>query len=197
MIAVRTQLESSTRGESVGGLRVGPATTTPSTPIETYSGEWCVVHVKSRQEKALSRALERMDVAHFLPLAHIHRRYKSRTKLVSIPLFPGYVFVCGGPEDRTATLATHRAARIIQVGDQGRLAADLREIYRATTSGVPVDLYAGIRRGCRCRVRSGPLEGLEGVVLRRRGRCRVYVAVEVLGQSAEVELDPALLEIIE
>jgi hypothetical protein len=60
-----------------------------------------------------------------------------------------------------------------------------------------VDLYPGLRRGRRCRVVAGSLKGVEGVVLRRRGLYRVYVGVEALGQSAELEIDPSLLEVIE
>ena len=91
---------------------------------------------------------------------------------------------------------THRAARVIRVVDQERLRSELRHVYQVTASDEPVDLYPGLRRGRRCRVVRGSLRGLEGVVLRRRDPCRMYVGVEVLGQSAEVEIDPSLLEVI-
>ena len=80
--------------------------------------------------------------------------------------------------------------------NQERLKADLRHIYRVVASEEPVDLYPGIRQGRRCRVMRGPLNGLEGVVLRRRDVSRVYVSVDMLGQSAEVEIDVSLLETI-
>jgi hypothetical protein len=83
------------------------------------------------------------------------------------------------------------------VADQERLKADLRHIHRVVVSKEPVDLYPRLRRGCRCRVITGTLAGLEGVVLRRRGLWRVYVGVEFLGQSAELEIDPMLLEVID
>jgi hypothetical protein len=35
------------------------------------------------------------------------------------------------------------------------------------------------------------------VVIRRRGPWRVYVGVDFLGQSAELEIDPMLLEVID
>ncbi len=122
--------------------------------------------------------------------------YGGRSQFVDIPLFPGYLFLSGGEHERYTTLMTHRAVQVIQVVDQERLKTELRHVYRAISSGRPVELYPGIQRGRRCRVVRGPLAGIEGIVLRRRDTWRVYLGVEILGQSAEVEVDPSSLEII-
>ena len=166
-------------------------------PIDALEGRWWVVHTKARNEKALAADLDSMGIGYFLPLARVRRSYGGRNTHVRIPLFPGYLFLCGGTDERYATLTTHRVANVIDVVDQEGLINDLRQISRTVLSDVPVDVYPGIRRGRQCRVTRGSLRGLEGVVLRRHGVCRVYVAVEMLGQSAEVEIDPHLLEIIE
>jgi transcriptional antiterminator RfaH len=167
-------------------------------PIDAFIGVWWLVHTRPRNEKALSADLDRMGIDHFLPLVCRKRRYGRRTTSVLIPLFPSYLFLCGqDPEERYAALRTNRIAKLIDVADQERLKVDLRHVYTTTTGDQPVDLYPGIRRGRRCRVTYGSLKGLEGVVIRRRGQCRVYVGVDILGQSAEVEIDPSLLEVIE
>jgi len=164
---------------------------------QAFAGRWWLVHTKPRNEKALAGDLGRMGIGYFLPLARVKRRYSGRTVHAELPLFPGYLFLCGGDDERYATLCTNRAANVIAVSDQDRLRADLMQVFRVTASDEPVDLYPGIRSGRRCRVIRGPLKGLEGVVIRRRDICRVYVAVEVLGQSAEVEIDVSLLETTE
>jgi transcription antitermination factor NusG len=166
-------------------------------PIDTLEGRWWVLHTRARNEKAVAASLEKLRINHFLPLVEHRRIYSGRVHLVKIPLFPGYVFLCGGSEDRLAALRTNRIANVLEVGDQERLKTDLRHIQRVVESNEPVELYPRLRRGCRCRVTSGVLAGLEGVVLRRRGPWRVYVGVEFLGQSAELEIDPMLLEVID
>ena len=165
--------------------------------IDGLEGRWWVLHTKARNEKAVAADLEKMRINHFLPLVECRRTYNGRAQSVKIPLFPGYVFLCGGSDDRLKALRTNRVARVLEVGDQERLKSDLRHIYRVVASREPVDLYPRLRRGRRCRVISGTLAGLEGVVLRRRGLWRVYVGVEFLGQSAELEIDPMLLEVID
>jgi len=164
--------------------------------FDGFTGQWWLVHTKPRNEKALANDLNRLGVDHFLPLARVRRVYASRTVESRIPLFPSYLFINGGEDEYYRTLTTHRIVHVIDVADQERLNKDLRQVWRAITSEEPVDLYPGIVRGRRCRVVRGSLKGLEGVVLRRRSICRVYIEVKVLGQSAQLEIDPSLLEII-
>jgi hypothetical protein len=168
----------------------------PSCPVDVLTDPWWLVHTRSRCEKALGEDLDRLGIRYFLPLAQQRRRHGGRPVQVLMPLFPSYLFLCGGAEERYATLMTHRAAQVIEIADQELFKDELRQIYRAIISREPVDLYPGLRRGRRCRVLAGPLVGLEGVVLRRHGQCLIFLGVDVLGQSAELEIDPALLEVI-
>jgi transcription antitermination factor NusG len=167
------------------------------TPVDRLVGRWWLVRTKSRMEKALATELDRLNIGFYLPLLNTRRCYGGRRSEVRLPLFPGYLFLCGDEEARYATLTTHRAAQIIEVTDQERLKRELRQIYRVTASEEPVDLYPGLQTGRRCRITQGSLQGIEGVVIRRHGHCRIYLGVEVLGQSVEVEVDPAILETID
>ena len=160
-----------------------------------FEGRWWVVHTRARQEKALARDLGRQSISFYLPLARVERRWGRRRTQIQIPLFPGYLFMRGGEDERLATVQTSRVARVLDVCDQQRLREALGHIRQMVESERPVDLYPGIRKGRRCRVVRGPLRGLEGTVLRRQGAFRVFVAVEVLGQSAETEIDGASLEV--
>ena len=169
--------------------------------MESYSNttspdfRWWLVHTRANHEKALARHLKAMGINVYLPLVEVRRRRKRRMAVSQIPLFPGYMFLHGGADERHATLTTHRAAAVRFVRNQDQLAKSLQNIRRAISSGTTVDPYPGIRKGRWCRVRSGALKGLEGVVLRRTKIARVFVAVEALGQSAELEIDADLLEL--
>lgn len=166
-------------------------------PLGDFIGQWWVLHTKSRNEKSVAADLSNHGIAHFLPLAKCVRRFGARVRHVEIPLFPGYVFLCGTEADRVAALRTHRVAYAISVPDQAHLLADLQQIWLVVSSGEPVNLFPQLQEGSRCRVLEGSLRGLEGVVLKRTGPWRVYVAVRFLGQSVELEIDPSRLELIE
>jgi transcription antitermination factor NusG len=86
---------------------------------------------------------------------------------------------------------------VIRVPNQSQIEQELHEVRRLVSSDCPIDVCPAVVAGRRCSVTSGPLKGLEGVVIRRRDSCRVHVAVEVLGQGAEVEIDAGLLQVID
>ncbi len=182
---------SATRSSRASDKAVRPV------PVDTLVGQWWVLHTRARNEKALTGELARANIHFFLPLVAYRRTYAGRVRLITMPLFPGYVFLCGRPEDRLAALRTNRVAHALEVADQDRLRSDLRQIQRVVESDLPVDLYPRLRKGSRCRIVRGPLAGLEGIVLKRRGPWRVSLSVQFLGQSAEVEIDPMLLEVDE
>jgi len=169
----------------------------PASLVESLTGRWWVLHTRSRNEKAVAGYLVRWNVPHYLPLVQQRRKFGGTIKHVCIPLFPGYVFLCGSQEDRFRALQTNRLANVLDVPNQAQLKQELRQIERVLNSGVQVDLYPRLRKGTRCRVTSGSLIGLVGVVLRRRGPWRVYIGVEFVGQSAELEIDPAMLEVLD
>jgi len=196
--AVMSHTVSSTTNSGSSGIAAGGTDLAPHVcPVDEFEGDWWVVHTRPRHEKALAADLENQRIGYFLPLVTVKRKYRGRGVEVQLPLFPSYLFLCGGDDERYAAFNTRKAVNIIAVVAQEQLKQELRQIHRLVMSRQPLDLYPALQRGRRCRVISGPLAGLEGVVLRRRNVCKVYVGVEALGQSAELEIDPSLLEVIE
>ncbi len=185
----------STGSELADGLPA--ASTSVAALLALWNARWWVLHTKPRQERALAKTLASVGVRHFLPLIRRYRTYGRRRVGSTIPLFPGYVFLCGDEADRLAALRTNRVARVLEVPDQDGLRRDLSHVGRIVDGDCPVELYPGLQEGCRCQVISGSLAGLEGIVLRRRRPWRVYVAVTFLGRSAELEIEPDRLRILD
>ncbi len=156
-----------------------------------------MLQTQARNEKVVAAALERQRVAHYLPLVRRRRVYGGRRVTVELPLFPGYVFLRGEGAECEAAWRTRRVSRILRVHDQARLHAELRQVRQLVDSDEDALLYPALLVGKRCRVVSGSLRGLEGVVVRRRRNCRLYIAVTILGQSAVVEIDGSLLEALD
>ena len=163
-------------------------------PLGSDGGVWWVARVRPRQEKALAWDLLRASVSYFLPMYEAVRRSRGRSWKTALPLFPGYLFFRGQESERLGALKTGRIADLLVVRDQRQLAGELAAIRRLIESGVGVDPYPALRRGVRCRIRSGPLQGVEGKVAQLRARSRFVVEVGILGQGAAVTIDGSLLE---
>ncbi len=172
------------------GLKDNPAIQWPGDlAIDEFEGQWCVAHTRPRQEKALAWDILRSEGSYFLPMYEVTRRSRGRQWRTILCLFPGYVFLCGNDDDRARALATNRIANVIPVPDQARLIEELQSIQRLLASKAGIDPYPQLGKGTPCRIRSGPLAGLEGRVERRGSRARFVVSVTILGQGAMIEID--------
>ncbi len=162
--------------------------------LAEFEGTWWVAHTRSRFEKAFASDLLAREINYFLPLIRQVRLYGKKKKRVIVPLFSGYVFFCGSDIDRYEAMTTNRLCQTIDVTDQQALAEQLSAIETALESGAGIDPYPHAAVGNRCRVRSGPFQGLEGVVIQRNDETRLILEVDMLGQGASLEIDAALLE---
>lgn len=172
----------------------GPAATAMAN-AGPAGARWVAFYTLSRREKDLMRKLEAAGIAFYAPL--IRRRLRSaggRTRMSFVPLFPGYVFSLVDDEQRRAALATNAIARWMPIPDAAAFIVDLRSIKRLIDTDRPLTPEARLEPGQPVRVRSGPLRGLEGMVVRRRGEDRLVVAVRFLNQGASVEVEDVDLE---
>jgi transcriptional antiterminator RfaH len=158
------------------------------------AGKWWVLHTRARHEKAIAATLAKHQIDYYLPLVHTTSTRARRAHSSEIPLFPGYLFLHGQTRACEIARKTNRVANILAVDNQQQLQDELQSIYRIVESGVPVDLYPALRAGRRCRIIAGSLQGIEGVVLRRKSISRVYVSATFVGQSAVIEVDSADVE---
>jgi transcription antitermination factor NusG len=164
---------------------------------EKSAGDWFVLHTRSRQEKALSEDLAAIGVAHFLPLVNQVRYHGRRKAWVEMPLFGCYLFLRGAREDAYRADRTRRVARIIDVTDQGKLDWQLRNLHLALTKDAVLDPYPYLVTGARVEVRAGPFRGMQGVVDHRTSPNRLILEVSMLGRAVSLELDAALLDMVE
>lgn len=156
---------------------------------------WWLLYTRSRREKDLMRRLVAQNVPFFCPL--IGRRTRSpsgRIQESHVPLFPGYVFLHGGEDERRVSLATNCVSRTMPILDQDRLTAELSRIRQLIDSDVAIMPEDRLGPGVEVRVTSGPLRGQEGIVIERRGRRRLLVAVDLLQRGASVDLDECDVE---
>lgn len=156
---------------------------------------WVAFYTLARREKDLMRKLEAAAVPFYAPL--IRRRLHTaggRVRHSYVPLFPGYVFAPVDDDQRREAQATNTVARWLSIGDERILVDDLRAIKRLIDTERPLTPEARIEPGQLVRVRSGPLRGVEGMVLKRRGEQRLVVAVRFLNQGASIELEDVDLE---
>jgi transcriptional antiterminator RfaH len=153
-----------------------------------------VAYTRPRQEKALAADLLAYEVPFYLPLMKKTRVYGKRKLASLLPVFPSYVFFYATEDERLRALQTNRISQVLSVPDSTHLHCDLIRLEQLIASGVPLTVESRLTTGHRVRIRSGPLAGLEGTVLRRRQTTRLLVSVDFLQRGASMAIDDYLLE---
>jgi len=158
-------------------------------------GPWWAMYTMARREKELMRRLRALGIPFYGPMvAKRTRSPAGRSRTSYVPLFASYVFVCGDELQRHQALATNCVSRCLSVPNSEQLVHDLRQIRRLIDLDAPLTIEARIETGQRVRVRSGSMSGLEGTVIKRRGKDWLVVAVEFLQQGASVMLEDFQVE---
>jgi transcriptional antiterminator RfaH len=166
----------------------------PGAPGELW---WCL-HTKPRQEKAVARDLKLQDIAYYLPqVVKVDRTPRGRKIQSIIPLFTGYVFLRGNEYARLEALRTKRLANLLEIYDQETLINDLRQVHQMLSSGLTVLPELDAPVGTRVRIKTGPLMGIVGTVIRRSKRDQFVAVVNFLGRGATVELEDWQVERLE
>jgi transcriptional antiterminator RfaH len=166
--------------------------------LGSFDARWWCLHTKPRQEKAVARDLRSRNVAYYLPqVIKVDRTPQGRRIRSNVPLFTGYLFLLGDEFARVEALRTNRLAQILDVYDQETLVRDLRQIHQMLTSGLAVLPEPVMPVGARVRIKTGPLMGIVGTVVRRGKRDHFVAVVQFLGRGATVELEDWQVERIE
>jgi transcription antitermination factor NusG len=152
---------------------------------------WWAIYTRHQHEKSVHEMLSAKGFEVFLPLYESIRRWKDRRKLLSLPLFPCYVFVKGGQDRRLQVLTTPGVHMILTRGERiATIPEGEIEAIRKTVDGpFRVEPHPFLRCGERVRVVRGSLEGVEGVLVRKKNMYRLVLSVEMLAQSVAVEID--------
>jgi transcription antitermination factor NusG len=155
------------------------------------SEQWFVLTVAPQHEVVVEQRLQGKGFEASAPAYRTRRRWSDRIKVVTVPLFPGYVFCRFDAQHRVPVMNTPGVRGAITFG--GQLApledSEMAGIRRMAESGLQLDPLEGLRAGARVKILSGPLNGMEGVLSQVNGSTRVVVNVEILNRSVAVQVD--------
>ena len=165
----------------------------PSTYLEErwYAAQTCANHEKRVQEQLRQRAVDA-----YLPVYASIRRWKDRRVTLELPLFPGYVFVRLALRDRLPVLQTPSVVRLVGFGGQPVALPDqeIEALRQGLAKELRVEPHPYLKIGQRVRVRTGPLQGLEGLLVRKKNISRFVISLDLIMRSVAVEIDIAELE---
>src|ERR1700681_3755407 len=143
--------------------------------IEYFEPHWYAAYTCAKHEKGVTQQLERRSVECFLPLYESVRRWKDRQIRLQLPLFPGYVFVRLAPCERLKVLQVPGVARLVGFNGSPAVlpAGEIEALRVSLAKHLRTEPHPYLTVGRRVRIKQGPLEGAEGILIRKKNALRV------------------------
>ena len=156
---------------------------------------WFALLTRSNFEQTVYNSITGKKIDAFLPRTKKKSKRKDRNLMIEVPLFSGYLFVRSTfePSDQLSILKTTGAVRLLG-NTQGPVPipdSQINSLQLMTNANM--DLITGssslLQKGDPVMILEGPMAGLKGEFTRHKGKGRVAIKIDLLGQYAGVEVD--------
>jgi transcription antitermination factor NusG len=165
----------------------------PLPGVELDSACWYGLQTRPRHEKIVAQRLEERGVTTFLPLVTEVHRWSDRKKSVQLPLFGCYVFARFLPErvERLRVLRVDGVFGLVGARGEGTPIPDseIDAVRSLVTTQLPWSSHPFLKIGQRVRIRSGALDGMEGILISRNGDRTLVISVEAIQRSLAVRVE--------
>jgi len=154
---------------------------------------WYAVQTRARHEKTVEYRLQERGVTTFLPLMTEVHRWSDRKKVVQLPLFGCYVFakIAATSAERLRVLRVDGVLSLVGSGREGTPIPDseIESVRLLLEEGLPWSSHPFPKIGQRVRIRSGALNGVEGVLVSRNGDRTLVISVDAIQRSLAVRVE--------
>jgi len=156
-----------------------------------HAPRWFAAYTTTRHEKAVAEHCAIREIETFLPLYRTQRLWKNGCKMnLELPLFPSYIFVRVPARERVRVLEVPGVLSLVSAaGKPVPLAEGDIEALRSSLPFIKCEPHPYLVVGELVRIRSGSLEGMEGILLRKKGLLRVVLSLDLIMKSVAVEVD--------
>jgi transcription elongation factor/antiterminator RfaH len=154
---------------------------------------WYAVYLKSRHEFKTEKKLLEKDIEVFLPIIERIRQWKDRKKVVTFPLFSGYIFI-NIPDDYKILLSilkTPGVVRFLTLEGKPTPIPDeqIISLKKIIENKEQINPHPYIIKGQKVRITNGPLAGVEGILMEKLNHNFLVLSIDLIKQGAEVKID--------
>lgn len=159
--------------------------------LENLDNRWLALQVRSKWETRAAFGLQSRGYEYFVPLYQQKRLWSDRSKIVEVPLFPGYVFFRFNAQNEQPVISIPGVLRFVGTGNSPVPIADheIEALQITTKSAVTYGPCKYLEQGQQVQIRNGSLAGMRGSIERIKNKQRLILNVSLLRKSMFVEVD--------
>lgn len=163
--------------------------------VDCLSSKWHVIYTMPKAEKSIDLELRRKDIETFLPLKSVVRQWSDRKKVLSVPLFPNYLFIKITRSEYHTVLRCKGVVKYISIDDDPVCVSEQEvSLIKQMASLNPEFSEKKMNTGDPVIVTTGGLKGLQGVVVKNRAN-KMAVHIEILQQIVLIDMPTSYLNL--
>ena len=170
-------------------------------PLGRSSGQldepkWYAVFTLPQNEKSAARQLAMREVETFLPTYETVKVWKNRQRVRTVlPLFPTYLFARIDCRQRRRVLESPGVIHIVG-SSRAHVPIPDAEIdwLRAGMREKTLEPFHDLVVGKKVRIKTGSMEGVEGVLVRKGNGLKFVLSLKLINQHAAIEIGAEDLE---
>ncbi len=154
---------------------------------------WFALYTRPRCEFKAQIEIEAVGVETYLPSTIQVRQWSDRKKKVKQPLLIGYIFIKGTERERLNALEVQSIVRCVT--DRGRAAKipdfQMENLRNFIQGDKRYTVQDSIPKGTSILIKSGPFQGVTGVLIDDSDGKSFVVAIELLNRSVSTRITDA------
>jgi len=156
---------------------------------------WYALYTRSHYEQLVLDQLEAKGFQLFLPRIDVWSQRTGKRRLISVPMFPGYLFLRHAI-DKVSYIDVRKVRGLVRILGESwdKLStipdAEIEAIQTVLNTSLPTMPHPYLREGQRVRITRGPLRGIEGVLVQSKPtKGLLILSIDLLQRSVAVEVD--------
>lgn len=161
----------------------------------TKEKNWFALYTKPRSEFKAEKDISALGIENYLPVVIKIKQWSDRKKKIKEPVLNGYIFVYADEKERIAALETNSVVRCIFENGKPAVIYDwqIQNLKRFLDEKADFLINNGIEKGTKIKIKSGPFEGVIGVIVTGNNKNTLTVNLDLLNRSISAVL-PAGVE---
>jgi len=157
---------------------------------------WYAVYTCSNREKKVAAEILQRGIESYLPTYRTARRWSDRRIELEMPLFQSYLFVHLDLSERLKVLQVHGVVRLVGIGGLPTPLPDeqIENLRAGLAQKLRAEPHSFLTAGRQVRIKRGPLAGMTGILLRRKGQLRVVISIALIQRAVAIDADEADVE---
>jgi len=150
---------------------------------------WYLVYTLPKHERRICSNFVQTGIDFFFPLKKVLRQWADRKKWVEVPLFPSYIFVRVSKRDRPKVFGVRGVLKFISNdGSPTLVGENVINSIKLMLFGNPEATNESFSAGQLLYIRSGPMAGLSGILIEKKGRYRIAMRLHAMNQTIVAEV---------